>query len=158
MLNKHILAAIGLAIAVSAGGNYVHAGAFQELAGGPNFDGGAANKAVDIAPVSSDPGALASDKAAAARTEAAKPMASPVPTLAVQTENAGTRSPEIVRAEPSAPDFHPIEALRNVVNKISPALVCFGVGAFIGYAIAGAAGVMTGGLAFAAFALLGIFL
>lgn len=149
-------------MAVSAGGNNVFAGAFQELAGGPNFDGSTSpNKGVVVAQ-GSDTSALASNNPAAVTTSDAKSAeikstVSPVPTLGAQVEQMGSRSAEApaLSADTRTP-FHPIEALKSVFHKVSPALVCFGAGAFIGFAIAGPPGILIGGLAFAAFAILGM--
>lgn len=85
-------------------------------------------------------------------------MASPVPNLATQVESIGNKSAGgDSGGGDSGGGFHPIETLKTIFHTVSPALVCAGAGAFIGFAIAGPPGILIGALIGAAFALLGMF-
>lgn len=149
MRSKHILAVIGLVVAVSAGSGNIFAGAFQQLAGGPNFDGSALNNAPVLAAASSGPSALTSNAAVEARMAASKSTASTVPALTAPAE---TATPAVT--EPPKP-VDPLAPVKKVLGEVKTPLTLGVVGGYLGWVIAGTvAGAMTGGLLLIAFFLL----
>lgn len=158
MHNKNVFINVLAGFIFSVAGNYVFAGdAFDQLIGGaPNFDGAGSYKGTVAVPGGAGPavvtsGDIAAEKAAALASDTKAAAAAAVTAPAVPAP-AAAAAPEPAPAPPE-PGPNPI---KEFLGAVKTPLFLGGVGAFLGFAIAGTvAGAMTGGLLLIAFFLLG---